>query len=91
MRIRFTATARAQFLAAIAAIRLKSPKSAQAFRERSEKALKRLERFPQSVAVVEEFPELPYREVYVEPYRFFYQVREKTVWVVAAWHGAQRV
>ena len=36
-----------------------------------------------------EFPELPYREVYVEPYRFFYQVREKTVWVVAVWHGAQ--
>ena len=89
MRVRFTATARAQFLAAIGAIRRKSPKAARAFRERSEKALKRLERFPKSGAVVAEFPELPYREVYVEPYRFFYRVREKTVWVVAVWHGAQ--
>ena len=80
---------RAHFLAAIGAIRRKSPQAARAFRERSEKALKRLERFPNSGAVVAEFPELPFREVYVEPYRFFYQVREKTVWVVAAWHGAQ--
>jgi hypothetical protein len=36
-----------------------------------------------------EFPHLPYKEVYVEPYRFFYRVREKSVWVVAVWHGAQ--
>ncbi len=89
MTVRFTATARAQFLAAIAAIRRNSPQAARAFRERSQKSLKRLERFPSSGAVVSEFPELPFREVYVEPYRFFYQVREMTVWVVAVWHGAQ--
>ena len=89
MRVRFTATARAQFLAAIGAIRRRSPQAAQAFRERAEKALKRLERFPNSGSVVAEFPELPFREVYVEPYRFFYQVRDMAVWIVAAWHGAQ--
>jgi plasmid stabilization system protein ParE len=32
---------------------------------------------------------LPYREVYVKPYRFFYRIHEKTAWVVAVWHGAQ--
>jgi plasmid stabilization system protein ParE len=83
------AAARAQYLAAIAAIRRNSPQAAGAFRERSGKALKRLERFPDSGAVVSEFSELPFREVYVEPHRVFYQVREKTVWVVAVWHGAQ--
>jgi toxin ParE1/3/4 len=89
MRVRLTATARAQFLAAIGAIRRKSPQAARTFRQRSEKTLKRLERVPNSGAVVAEFPELPFREVYIEPYRFFYQVREKTIWVVAVWHGAQ--
>ena len=39
--------------------------------------------------MVPEFPDLPYREVIVEPYRFFYRIEEATVWVVAVWHGAQ--
>jgi toxin ParE1/3/4 len=89
MRVRFTETGRAQYLGAIAAIRRNSPQSAREFRQGSGKALKRLERFPNSGAVVAEFPESPFREVYVEPYRFFYQVREKVVWVVAVWHGAR--
>jgi plasmid stabilization system protein ParE len=33
---------------------------------------------------------LPYREVIVRPYRFFYRAEGKTVWIVAVWHGAQR-
>jgi plasmid stabilization system protein ParE len=89
MRVRLTATARAQFLGAIEAIRRRSPQAARTFRQRSEKTLKRLERFPNSGAVVAEFPDCPFREVYIHPYRFFYQVREKTVWVVAVWNGAQ--
>jgi len=39
--------------------------------------------------VVPEFPDLPYREVIVSPYRFFYRIKEATVWVVAVCHGAQ--
>ena len=31
----------------------------------------------------------PAREVVVAPYRFFYRVDKKTVWIVAVWHGAQ--
>ncbi len=89
MRVRFTVTGRVQYLAAIAAIRRRSPQSAREFRQRSEKTLKRLERFPNSGIVLAEFPKSPFREVYVKPYRFFYQVREKTVWVIAVWHGAQ--
>jgi plasmid stabilization system protein ParE len=89
MRIRFTAAGRAQFLGAVAAIRRKSPEAARTFRGRADKTLKRRERFPHSGTVVAEFPHLAFREVYVHPYRFFYQAREKTVWVVAVWHGAQ--
>jgi len=51
--------------------------------------LKRLERFPESGRRIPEFPELPYREVLLPPYRFFYRVRDKSVWIVAVWHGAQ--
>jgi plasmid stabilization system protein ParE len=89
MRVRFTAAARAEFVAAVASIRRRSPRAAREFRERSQKILKRLERFPNSGATVPEFPDSPFREVYVEPYRFFYQPRDKAVWVVGVWHGAQ--
>jgi toxin ParE1/3/4 len=89
MLVKFTVSARAQFLAAIDSVRRKSPTAARQFRQRAGKALKRLERFPGSGAIVAEFPELPYREIYVAPYRFFYRVQVKTVWVVAVWHGAQ--
>jgi plasmid stabilization system protein ParE len=51
--------------------------------------LRRLERFPESGRVLPEFLDLPYREVIVAPYRFFYRVVDRTVWVVGVWHGAQ--
>lgn len=51
--------------------------------------LRRLARFPQSGRVLPEFPDLPYREVIISPYRFFYGAAGTTVWAVAVWHGAQ--
>ncbi len=89
MQLRFTPSGRAQFLAAVAYIRADDPAAAKRFRARAEKVLRRLERFPQSGRVIPEFPDLPHREVIVAPYRFFYRVAAKTVWVVAVWHAAQ--
>ncbi|MGD0399157.1 MAG: type II toxin-antitoxin system RelE/ParE family toxin [Syntrophobacteraceae bacterium] len=89
MRVHFTPSARIQFLSALAFIRRDSPPAAVHFRDRVAKVLRRLEEFPQSGRVVPEFPELPFREVVISPYRFFYRVREQIVWVVAVWHGAQ--
>jgi plasmid stabilization system protein ParE len=89
VRVRFTPTGRAQFFAAIAYIRRENPAAAARFRQRAEQALRRLEQFPESGRVVPEFPDLPYREVIVPPYRFFYRLKEAAVWVVAVWHGAQ--
>lgn len=88
-RVRFTPSGRKQFLAAIAYIRRDDPAAARRFRQRAERVLRRLERFPQSGRVLPEFPDLPYREVIVAPYRFFYRVAGDAVWVVGAWHGAQ--
>ncbi|HEY5623953.1 MAG TPA: type II toxin-antitoxin system RelE/ParE family toxin, partial [Gammaproteobacteria bacterium] len=48
MRIRFTATARTEFLAAIEYIRKDKPGAAVQFRRKAEKALRRLNRFPDS-------------------------------------------
>lgn len=56
---------------------------------RAETALRRLELFPESGRRIPEFDDLPYREVIVAPYRFFYRVGVETVWIVAVWHGAQ--
>ena len=88
-RVRFTRSGRRQFLDAVAHILRDDPVAARRFRQRAERVLRRLERFPESGRVLPEFPDLPYREVIVAPYRFFYRVADKTVWVVGVWHGAQ--
>jgi plasmid stabilization system protein ParE len=89
LKICFTPTARIQFLSALAYIRRDKPSAATRFRQRAEKALKRLLEYPESGRHIPEFPELPYREVIVPPYRFFYRIEDDTIWIVAVWHGAQ--
>lgn len=91
MRVRFTPSARIQFLEALAYIAKDKPSDALGFRRRSEQVLRRLERYPESGRVIPEFPELAHREVVIRPYRFFYRVEKKTVWIVAVWHGAQEI
>jgi toxin ParE1/3/4 len=89
LKVLFTPSGRKQFLAAIAYIYRENPTAAVAFRRKAEKVLSRLRKFPQSGRVLPEFPDLPFREVIINPYRFFYRVKGKTAWIVAVWHGAQ--
>ncbi|MGO9016957.1 MAG: type II toxin-antitoxin system RelE/ParE family toxin [Syntrophobacteraceae bacterium] len=89
MKVRFTPSARVHFLAALACIRQDITQAAVHFRNRVESILRRLEEFPESGSIIPEFPELPYREVVISPYRFFYRVKGEIVWIVAVWHGAQ--
>jgi len=89
MKIRFTASAKAQFLAAITYIFRDNPTAAISFRDKAEQALNRLMPFPLSGRIIPEFPDLPFREVIVHPYRFFYRIKGTTVWIAAVWHGAQ--
>jgi len=85
----FTATARRQFLEALRYIWQDNPGAAIQFRQRAERALSRLAGLPESGRHLPEFPDLPHREVIVTPYRFFYRVKDQTVWIVAVWHGAR--
>jgi plasmid stabilization system protein ParE len=89
VKIQFTPSARTQFLAAIAYIYRDSPSAAIEFRRKAEKLLGRLRTFPRSGRLLPEFPDLPFREVLVTPYRFFYSIRENSVWIVAVWHSRQ--
>jgi len=57
--------------------------------KRAGESLSRLADNPESGRVLPEFPDLPFREVVVSPYRFFYRVKDDGVWTVAAWHSAQ--
>ncbi len=91
MRVRFTPSARLQFLGAVEYIRRDNPSAAYKFRQRVEKVLGRLEDHPESGRLIPEFPELPHREVIVSPYRFFSRIEKKTVWIIAVWHGAQKI
>jgi toxin ParE1/3/4 len=89
VRVKFTPSAKAQFLSALSYIRKDKPSAATNLRNRAEKILRRLEDFPESGRIIPEFPELPYREVIIAPYRFFYKIKDDVVWIVAVWHGAQ--
>jgi toxin ParE1/3/4 len=91
LRIRFTPSADAEFLAVITYIGTESPSAAVAFRDKALHTLSRLRDFKDSGRTVPEYPALPFREVVVAPYRFFYHVKIDTVWIVAVWHGAQLV
>lgn len=89
MKVRFTPAARAEYLATLAYLRAHDRGAARRFRTTSGRALRRLGRFPDSGRRIPEFPDLPFREVIVAPYRFFYRQSDKVVWVVAVWHGAR--
>ena len=89
MNILFTPSARLQFLEAVEYIRRDNPAAASDFRDKVEKSLSRLKKFPESGSLLPEFPDLPFREVVVLPYRFIYRLKDETVWIVAVWHGAQ--
>jgi toxin ParE1/3/4 len=89
LRVLFTPTGRRQFLDADAYICLDNPSAAVNFNERAKKKLARLKKFPESGRVIPEFPDLPFREVIVRPYRFFYRIKGDTGWIVAAWHSAR--
>ena len=89
MKVRFTETARRQFLEGLDYIRRDEPSAARNLRRRVEESLRRLEDHPESGRRIPEFPDIPHREVIVRPFRFFYRVEQQTVWVVAVWHGAQ--
>lgn len=89
MKLQFTPSARNQFFSALPFIRRDKPSAAVNFRNKTETILRRLEDLPESGRIIPEFPELPYREVIVPPYRFFYKTKGDIVWIVAVWHGAQ--
>ena len=89
MKVLFTPSAHTQFLAAITYVHRENPRAAVEFRDKARKSLSRLRTFPHSGRVLSEFPDLPFREVIVGPYRFCYRVKGRRVWIVAVWHGAQ--
>jgi toxin ParE1/3/4 len=89
LKVVFTPAARAQFLDAIAYIHKENPSAAHSFRQKAENELSRLRDFPESGRALPEFPGLPFRELLVASYRFFYRREGETVWIVAVWHSAQ--
>jgi toxin ParE1/3/4 len=89
MTVRFTKGARSQFLSALRYIKADKPDAAERFRKKSEQSLDRLKDYSDSGRQIPEFPNIPYREVVVAPYRYFYRVEGDTILIVAVWHAAQ--
>lgn len=90
MKLRFTPSAKNELIAAIRYIHNENPDAALKLYNKIDDVLHRLELHPLSGRSIPEFPELPYREILVNPYRFFYSIKGQTVWIVAVWHMAQR-
>ena len=76
-------------LDAVDFIAARRPTAARAFLERVRLRLQVLESFPEAGRSVPDFPDLPFREILVPPYRLFYRLRETGIWVVGVWHDAQ--
>lgn len=91
MKLRFTSTARSEFLAAIEYIQRENPKAANDYFQRAKQGLERLKQFPDSGRSLPEFPDLPHREVIIPPYRFIYRTVGQCVWIVTVWHGARQM
>ena len=87
--VTFTPAAKKHFLEAVAYIKRDKPDAARRFRHKVEGTLRRLSDFPESGRTIPEFPNLDFREVIVQPYRFFYKTTGTGVWIVAVWHSAQ--
>lgn len=90
MIARFVPSAWAAFESAFDSLLGKNPIAAERFRDQVLRALERLERFPQLGHYIPEFPDEPFREIIVGPYRFFFFFEGETIWIVAVWHGAQQ-
>jgi len=89
LRVLFTPKGRRQFLKAVAYIYRDNPSASLSFRNKAEKTLSRLTKFPESGRLIPEFSDLPFREVIVRPYRFFYKVKDEIVCIIAVWQSAQ--
>jgi toxin ParE1/3/4 len=89
LKVRFAPSAEAEFLAALKYIHRDNPAAATRILERTNLRLRRLAAFPESGRRIPEFPGLPHREVIIAPFRFFYRVEGRSVWIVAVWHGAR--
>ena len=89
MRIRFTPSAEADLLSVLAFIRRDRPSAALGLLDRISRRLGRLSRFPELGRRIPESPDLPHRQIVIEPLRFFYRIEGSTVWIVAVWHGAR--
>ena len=89
MKLKFTPSARSMFLDTILHIKKEDPEAAQRFRSKAEIGLGRLIEYPESGKRVQEYPDLDFREVFISPYRFFYKIKNETIWIVAVWHSAQ--
>ena len=90
MKVRFTPSARSQFLAKPEYTKTENPAAAAALLARAKKSLRRLGARPNSGGKIPEFPKLEHREAIVLPYRFFYRVAKSTVWILAVWRSAQK-
>jgi len=89
MQVRFVPQARTQYLEALVYVRAQNPTAADGIQLRAEAIVAQLSTHPRSGHVIPEFPDLPHLEVPVEPYRFFYRIIGRTVWIVGVWHARQ--
>lgn len=89
MKLRFTVPAEAALASAIDYLYDRNPAAALRFADEVERAMDRLERYPNLGHYIPEYPARPFKEVIVLSHRFFYRVVGQTIWVVGVWHGAQ--
>lgn len=89
MMVRFTPSARKAYLEILFYLDQRNPLACERLMMRVERSLDRLQAFPNLGHFIPEYPDESYRQVIVDPYRFFYCIEGDMLWIVDVWHGRQ--
>lgn len=88
MKVLLTDSGRRQLRAAVEAILRRDREQASRFRTASESLLTNPRAIERRGAPLPEFADLPFREVPIDGYRFFFRSEGETLWLAGVWAAA---
>lgn len=87
MKLLLTDSGRRQLHAAVETIHRRDRDQARQFRAQIESLLTAPDEIGQRGTPLPEFADLPFREVHIDDYRFFFRAEGNTLWLAGVWNA----
>jgi len=87
MKIVLTDSGRRQLCTAVETIHRRDRDRARQFRAKIECLLTAPDEIDQRAAPLPEFADVPFREVHIDDYRFFFRSEGNTLWLAGVWNA----